>query len=119
MKILDESGLTHYSQKLSKTNKVVSLKCTNAHSYDTANNITEPMINVIVQNMSKFYRTNNTTLVLKDNDNTDRGIASYIGNGALSIYACIGCIDMYVLDSASGHSQAKIMVNRGKYKKIS
>nr|DAH40540.1 MAG TPA: hypothetical protein [Caudoviricetes sp.] len=26
MKILDESGLTHYSQRLSRTNKVIVLK---------------------------------------------------------------------------------------------
>lgn len=119
MKILDENGLTHFSQKLSKTNKVVSLKCTTVDKYMTAAEMIDPMITVVEQNLSKFHRTNNTTLVLKDNDNTDRGIASYIGNGALSIYACIGCIDMYVFDSASGHSQAKIIVNRGKYKKIS
>ena len=119
MKILDESGLTHYSQKLSKTNKVISLKCTNAHSYDTANNITEPMITVIVQNISKLYGVNNATFILKDNDNSDRGVASYIGNGGSTRILSVGYIDMYVFDSANTYAQAKIMVNNGTIIKMS
>lgn len=119
MKILDESGLTHYSQKLSKTNKVISLKCTNAHSYDTANNIIEPMIRVIVQNMSKLYGVNNATFILKDNDNSDRGVASYIGNGGSTRVLSVGYIDMYVFDSANTYAQAKYMINEGRIKKMS
>ena len=119
MKILDESGLTHYSQKLSKTNKVVSLKCTNAHSYDTANNITEPMINVIVQNISKLYGVNNATFILKDNDNIDRKNTTYIGNDSSTRILSVGYIDMYVFDSANTYAQAKYMINRGRIKKMS
>lgn len=119
MKILDESGLTHYSQKLSKTNKVISLKCINAHSYDTANSITEPMITVIVQNISKLYGVNNATFILKDNNNDDRGVASYIGNGGSTRTLSVGYIDMYVFDSANTYAQAKYMINRGIIKKMS
>lgn len=119
MKILDESGLTHFSQKLSKTNKVISLKCTSVDKYVVASNIIDPMVKLIVQNVVNFCSVNNATLILKDNDNTDRGIASYIGNGTPSKYACIGCIDIYVFDSANSHAQAKIVINKGTYKKIS
>lgn len=119
MKILDESGLTHFSQKLSKTNKVISLKCTSVDKYATAAEIMDPMITVVGQNLSKFYRTNNTTLVLKDNNNIDRGVAQYIGNCAPTQGLCVGYIDMYVFDSANAYAQAKIMLNNGKIKKMS
>ena len=119
MKILDESGLTHYSQKLSKTNKVISLKCTRVDKYMTAAEMMDPMITVVGQNLSKFYRTNNTTLVLKDNNNIDRGVAQYIGNCAPTQGSCVGYIDMYVFDSANTYAQAKYMINRGIIKKMS
>lgn len=119
MKILDESGLTHYSQKLSKTNKVVSLKCTAVNNTVPAKAIIDPMITVIGQNVGKFCSANNVILILKDNNNTDRGVASYIGNGASIRPVCVGCIDMYVFDSANTYAQAKIMVNNGTIKKMS
>ena len=119
MKILDESGLTHFSQKLSKTNKVISLKCTRVDKYMTAAEMMDPMITVVGQNLSEFYRTNNTTLVLKDNNNIDRGVAQYIGNCAPTQGSCVGYIDMYVFDSANAYAQAKIMVNKGTIKKMS
>lgn len=119
MKILDKSGLEHYSQKLSKTNKVVSLKCTNAHSYDTANSIIEPMITVIVQNINKLYGVNNATFILKDNNNDDRGVASYVGNGGSTRIVSVGYIDMYVFDSGNEYAQAKYMINKGIIKKMS
>ena len=39
MKILDESGLTHYSQRLSRTNKVIVLKNTYINANDSAKSI--------------------------------------------------------------------------------
>lgn len=119
MKILDESGLTHFSQKLAKTNRVVYLKCTSVDKHMTAAEMMDPMITVVGQNLSKFYRTNNTTLVLKDNNNIDRGVAQYIGNCAPTQGSCVGYIDMYVFDSANTYAQAKIMLNNGKIKKMS
>lgn len=119
MKILDESGLTHYSQKLSKTNKVISLKCTAVDNTAYAKAIIDPMIIVIGQNIGKFCSANNATLILKDKNNTDRGVAQYIGNGASIRPACVGYIDMYVFDSGNTYAQAKIMVNNGIVKKMS
>lgn len=119
MKILDESGLTHYSQKLSKTNKVISLKCTSVYAFNSANTIVDPMIATIAQNITKFCNTNNATLVLKDNGDNDRGVASYVGNGATIRPACVGYIEMYVFDSGNTYAQAKIMVNNGTVKKMS
>ena len=119
MEILDKSGLTHFSQKLSKTNKVISLKCISVDKYMTAVEMMDPMITVVGQNLSKFYRTNNTTLVLKDNNNIDRGVAQYIGNCAPTQGSCVGYIDMYVFDSGNAYAQAKIMLNNGKIKKMS
>ena len=119
MKILDESGLTHYSKKLLKTNKVISLKCTSVSYNSPANAIVDPMIMTIEQNMSKLSGVNNATLILKDNNDKDRGVASYIGNGAQFKLTCVGCIDMYVFDSANAYAQAKIMVNKGNIKKMS
>lgn len=119
MKILDESGLTHYSKKLSKTNKVIVLKCTNVSYNSPANAIVNPMITTIEQNMDKLYDVNNATLILKDNNDRHRGVASYIGNGGQFKLICVGCIDMYVFDSANTYAQAKIMVNNGTVKKMS
>lgn len=119
MKILDESGLTHYSQKLSKTNKVISLKCTSVDRGTPAKSTIDPMITVIGQNLLNFCSANNATLILKDNNNGHRGIAQYIGNGVPIRFACVGCIDMYVFDSANTYAQAKIMVNNGVIKKMS
>lgn len=119
MEILDKRGLTRFSQKLSKTNKVISLKCTSVDKSMSAAEMVDPMITVVKQNMSKFYRTNNTTLILKDNNNIDRGVAQYIGNGAYMPGSCIGCIDMHVFDSSSAYAQAKLILNKGTIKKIS
>lgn len=119
MEILDKSGLEHYSQKLSKTNKVISLKCMDAHPYDTANSITDPMITTIVQNISKLYGVNNATFILKDNSNDDRGVASYVGNGGSTRIVSVGYIDMYVFDSGNTYAQAKYVINKGRIKKMS
>ena len=119
MKILDENGLTHYSEKLSRTNKVISLKCTDVNFNDSANHITEPMINLIAQNMNKLYGINNATFILKDNDNKHRGVASYIGNGGVTRTVTVGYINMYIFDSANTYAQVKYMINYGRIQKMS
>lgn len=119
MKILDENGLAHYTQKLSKTNKIISLKCTSVNKYTVAKSIINPMINVIKQDAKNFCTVNNATLVLKDNDDNTRGVAQYIGNGASAQRLCVGYIDMYVFDSSDTYAQAKIMVNNGTIKQMS
>lgn len=119
MEILDKSGLTHFSQKLAKTNKVVSLKCTSVDKLTPAANMINPMITVIGQSILKFYTANNATFILKDNNNNDRGVAQYIGNGGPNLNVSVGYIDMYIYDSANNYAQAKLMVNNGKIIKIS
>lgn len=119
MEILDKSGLTHFSQKLAKTNKVVSLKCTSVDKLTPAASMINPMMLVIGQQYLKFCIANNATLILKDNDNNTRGIAQYIGDANLSKQLCVGYIDMYIYDSANNYAQAKIMVNKGTIKKMS
>jgi hypothetical protein len=44
MKILDESGLTHYSQRLSRTNKVIVLKNTYINAVASAKGIMPTVI---------------------------------------------------------------------------
>lgn len=119
MEILDKSGLTHFSQKLAKTNKVISLKCTSVDKSTPAVNMINPMITVIGQQYLKFCTANNATLILKDNDNNTRGVAQYIGDANSSKQLCVGYIDMYIYDSANAYAQAKIMVNKGAIKKMS
>lgn len=119
MEILDKSGLTHFSQKLAKTNRVISLKCTSVDKFTPAVDVIDPMVTVIKKDLSKFYTANNATLILKDNDNNTRGVAQYIGDGSLFRQLCVGYIDMYIYDSANAYAQAKIMVNKGIIKKMS
>lgn len=119
MEILDKSGLTHFSQKLARTNKVASVKCTSVDKNTPAVSMIDPMITRIRQNLGKFYTTNNATLILKDNDDNTRGVAQYIGNGSLFLQQCVGYMDMYIYDSADACAHAKIMVNNGKIKKMS
>mgnify|MGYP007064934334 CR=1 FL=1 len=75
MEILDKNGLTYFSKRLAKTNKVVSLKCTSVDKRTPAVDMINPMILVIGQQYPKFCIANNATLILKDNDNNTRGIA--------------------------------------------
>ena len=119
MEILDKSGLTHFSQKLAKTNKVISLKCTSVDKFTPAVNMINPMITVIGQSILKFCTANNATLILKDNNDNHRGVAQYIGNGGPNPNISVGYIDMYIYDSANNYAQAKLMVNNGKIIKIS
>ena len=114
MEILDKNGLTHFSQKLAKTNKVISLKCTSVDESTPAVSMIDPMITVIGQQCLKFCTANNAILILKDNDNNTRGVAQYIGDANLSEQLCVGYIDMYIYDSANAYAQAKIMVNKGE-----
>lgn len=119
MEILDKSGLTHFSQKLAKTNRVVYLKCTSVDKHTPAANMIDPMVTVIKKDFSQFRTANNATLILRDNDNNTRGVAQYIGDGMLFTQLCVGYIDMYIYDSANNYAQAKIMVNKGTIKKMS
>ena len=119
MKILDENGLTHFSQKLSKTNKVISLKCTSVDKLTPAASMINPMISVIGQSILKFCTANNATFILKDNNDNHRGVAQYIGNGGPHPNTSVGHIDMYIYDSANNHTQAKLMVNNGTIINIS
>lgn len=119
MEILDKSGLTHFSKKLAKTNKVVSLKCTSVDKLTPAASMINPMISVIGQSILKFCTANNATLILKDNNDNHRGVAQYIGNGGPHPNISVGYIDMYIYDSANNYAQAKLMVNNGKTIKIS
>lgn len=119
MEILDKSGLTHFSQKLAKTNRVVYLKCTSVDKHTPAASMIDPMVTVIKKDFSQFRTANNATLILRDNDDNTRGVAQYIGDGMLSTYLCVGYIDMYIYDSANAYAQAKIMVNKGTIKKMS
>lgn len=119
MEILDKSGLTYFSKRLAKTNKVVSLQCTSVDKLTPAANMINPMITVIGQQYLKFCTANNATLILKDNDNNTRGIAQYIGDANSSRQLCVGYIDMYIYDSANNYAQAKLMVNKGTIKKMS
>lgn len=119
MEILDKNGLTYFSQKLAKTNRVVYLKCTSVDKYTPAASMIDPMVTVIKKDFSKFRTANNATLILRDNDNNDRGVAQYIGNGILFTQLCVGYIDMYIYDSSNNYAQAKIMVNERTIKKMS
>lgn len=119
MEILDKSGLTHFSQKLAKTNRVVYLKCTSVDKHTPAVSMIDPMVTVIKKDFTQFRTANNATLILRDNDNNDRGVAQYIGGGMLFTQLCVGYIDMYIYDSANDYAQAKIMVNKGTIKKMS
>lgn len=119
MKILDENGLTHFSQKLAKTNRVISLKCTSVDELTPAANMINPMISVIGQSILKFCTANNATFILKDNNDNHRGVAQYIGNGSPHPNTSVGHIDMYIYDSANNHTQAKLMVNNGTIINIS
>lgn len=119
MEILDKSGLTYFSQKLAKTNRVVYLKCTSVDNHTPAASMIDPMVTVIKKDFSQFRTANNATLILRDNDNNDRGVAQYIGDGMLFTQLCVGYIDMYIYDSSNNYAQAKIMVNKGTIKKMS
>lgn len=119
MEILDKNGLTYFSKRLAKTNKVISLQCTSVDKWTPAANMINPMITVIGQSILKFYTANNATFILKDNNNNNRGVAQYIGNGGPNLNVSVGYIDMYIYDSANDYAQAKLMVNNGKIIKIS
>lgn len=119
MEILDKSGLTYFSKRLAKTNKVVSLQCTSVDKLTPAANMINPMITVIGQSILKFCTANNATFILKDNNNSHRGVAQYIGNGGPHPNISVGYIDMYIYDSANNYAQAKLMVNNGKIIKVS
>ena len=119
MKILDESGLTHYSQRLSRTNKVIVLKNTYINANDSAKSIMPTAIQTIATNLEKLNKTNNATFIVKDKSDNTRGVASYIGNGGSTINKSVGYIEMYVFDSGNTYAQAKIMVNNGTVKKMS
>ena len=119
MEILDKSGLTHFSQKLAKTNKVISLKCTSVDKLTPAVSMINPMISVIGRSILKFCTANNATFILKDNNDNHRGVAQYIGNGGPHPNTSVGHIDMYIYDSANNYTQTKLMVNNGTIIKIS
>lgn len=119
MKILDESGLTHYSQKLSRTNKVIVLKNTYINADTSAKNIMPTTIQTITTNLGKLNKTNNATFIVKDKSDNTRGVASYIGNGGSTINKSVGYIELYVFDSANTYEQVKIMVNYGTIKIMS
>lgn len=119
MKILDESGLTHYSQKLLRTNKVIVLKNTYINADASANGIMPTVIQTIATNLEKLNKTNNATFIVKDKSDNTRGVASYIGNGGSTINKSVGYIELYVFDSANTYEQAKIMVNYGTIKMMS
>ena len=119
MEVLDKSGLYEFSRKLAKTNKVISLKCTSVDKYTPAANMIDPMITVIGRSILKFCTANNATFILKDNNDTHRGVAQYIGNGGPHPNISVGHIDMYIYDSANHYTQAKLMVNNGTIIKMS
>lgn len=119
MEVLDKNGLYEFSSKLAKTNKVISLKCTSVDELTPAVSMIKPMITVIGQSILKFCTANNATFILEDNNNNNRGVAQYIGNGNPNPNISVGYIDMYIYDSANNYAQAKLMVNNGKMIKIS
>lgn len=119
MKILDESGLTHYSQRLSRTNKVIVLKNIQINDNASAKSIMPSAIQTIAANLEKLNKTNNATFIVKDKSDNTRGVASYIGNGGSTINKSVGYIELYVFDSANTYEQAKIMVNYGTIKSMS
>lgn len=119
MKILDENGLTHYSQKLSRTNKVIVLKNIQINHYAPAKSVMPVAIQTIATNLEKLNNTNNATFIVKDKSDNTRGVASYIGNGGSTINRSVGYIELYVFDSANTYEQTKIMVNCGTIKQMS
>lgn len=119
MKILDESGLTHYSQRLSRTNKVIVLNNTYINADASAKSIIPTAIQTISSNLGKLNKTNNATFIVKDKSDNTRGVASYIGNGGSTINKSVGYIELYVFDSANTYEQVKIMVNYGTIKQMS
>lgn len=118
MKLVDNTGLKRYSEHLLKTNKVVPMTCSSTNITTAANVLCNYVSTAVSNNISKLYNINNATIILKDTQNNDRGVASYIGNGAATKAKTVGYVDAYVFDSSNGRQQVKIIINNGTITRI-
>lgn len=101
MELIDKSGLKRYSEHLLKTNKVVYMICPSADRYTKATDIKKQFISVLNNKVSDLYNVNQGTIIVKDSEGTDRGVASYIGNGADTMDKMLGYMDAYLFDSST------------------
>lgn len=118
MKIVDNTGLKRYSEHLLKTNKVVPMTCSSTTIITGASTFANYVSTAVTNNISKLYNTNNATIILRDTQSNDRGIASYIGNGASTKAKTVGYINAYVFDSSNGRQQVKVIINNGNITRI-